>query len=162
MSTLAAQYKAGEARVKAGQSRRPTGPDRYKSHNQPASGFDPDKVRASFEAVVRKAKADFASGIAANLSGDEFWTVCSFIPRSEEVYRIVERTYGMRPVDERIHILGPTKEVEQVINDVWKPFLVWIQEQGLELTMGGYVNEGGSTEYYVLEVWALDDGSDDE
>jgi hypothetical protein len=162
MSTLAAQYKAGEARVKDGQSRRPTGHDRYRSHNSPPTGFDPDKVRASFEAVVSKAKADFASGIAANLTGDEFRSICSFIPRSEEVYRIVERTYGVRPVDERIHILGPTKEVEQVIDEVWKPFLGWVQEQGLELTMAGYVNEGGRNEYYVLEVWPLDDESDDE
>jgi hypothetical protein len=162
MKSLAEQYKAGEARVNAGQSLRPTGRHQFKAHNQPASGYDPVAVRTSFEAVVRKAKADFISGIVANLTGGEFLRICSYIPRSEEFYRVVELYYSVRPVDERINIISPTKEIEQVIDEVWKPFLAWVLSQGLDLTMGGYVNEAGKNEYYVLEVWPLDDESDDE
>jgi len=162
MNTLGNQYKAGEERIAAGQARRPTGRDQFKTHNQPSRALNPVAVRTSFEAVVRKAKADFTSGIQANLVGEEFLRVCSYIPRSEPFYTIVERTYRMRPEFDRIHILAPSKEVGQVIDDVWKPFLAWVTEQGLDLTMGGHVNEAGENEYYVLEVWPLDDGSDDE
>lgn len=162
MNSLGAKFKAGEARVTAGLARRPSGREQFKAHNQPSPLLDAAVARASLEAVVQKAKDDFASGIAANLSGEAFLRVCSYVPRSEAFFRILERTYSIRIDNERLVLFGPSKEVDKVIEDVWPPFLSWVTEQGLELTIGDHVNEAGRVEYYVLEVWPLDDGSDDE
>lgn len=161
MSTLGAQYKAGEARVARGEARYPTGRHQFKAHNEPSTVIGPAVLRASFEAVVAKAKADFAAGIAANLAGSEFLRVCSYVPRTEAFYLVVERTYGIRQPEERIHIIADSYALQQAVEQVWNPFLAWVTEQGLDLTMGAYVNEAGVREYMVLEVWALDDEPDD-
>jgi hypothetical protein len=164
MNTLGQQYKAAQARVARGEAVQPNAllsPDNTRNRPSPVDALA--VLRASFQAVVRKAQANFISGIAANLYTGEVLQVCSYIPHTEACYWFLDKGINLRAQSDHdgdpdcLRLTAAVPETKEIVDDIWHPFLNWVKAQGLRLHMSGLGEAYGVREFLVLEVWAPED-----
>lgn len=137
MPTLGELHRQTVEQVRAGEKHM----EPFASHALPEIENAAAILRESLVRVVAKAKQDFTDGIVANSTEGEAKLVASYVPRSEPSWYFLTHGCQVR-----------TTEIQKIVDEVWSPFLSWLQSEGLGLFMASTGMAYGVEDYVRLEA----------